>query len=191
MRYADQEGKRQFHRTPLARAAGASPPTNSKPAAAHRPQPAPAPIASGPAAINGVYTGEFQRPEGNSKLTFSVKATDNGSLTALFTFDPPPRKKGSSSTFKLTGKYMAGAKEYGVGSRTRTSDFTTIEPVGSGAQDALTASKAQTVQIGMNSPSSIVGALTRTDPQSGESNCGRFSATKDRTQPADLDQTML
>src|SRR6202035_665797 len=35
------------------------------------------------------------------------------------------------------------------------------------------------------------GILFRSDPQSGESNCGQFSATKDRTQPADFDQTML
>src|ERR1700743_78307 len=41
-----------------------------------------------PTAINGVYIGEFMRSgSANMKLKFSIKSTEDGSLTALFTFD--------------------------------------------------------------------------------------------------------
>jgi hypothetical protein len=152
--------------------------------------PVPAPAASGPTAINGVYTGTYQRSDGTSKLNFSIKATDDGSLTALFTFGPPNRHMGPSLTYKLTGRYNPGAHDQ-WGNRQDPFQFTTIEPMGSAARSALDASKAQAAHVGIASPGSIAGSLTRSDPQSGESNCGPFSATKDRTQPADLDQTML
>ncbi len=148
---------------------------------------APARGASGPTVINGVYTGEFRRSDGNVKLKFSIKSTDDGSLTGLFTFELP-RKPGSFITYKLTGKYVAGAREYGVGSS--PFQFTTIEPVGSAAQDALGASKAQAVHVGITGPGSINGSLTGSNPGSGEFNCGWVSATKDRTESADLDKVM-
>jgi len=146
--------------------------------------------AASPTAINGVYTGEFRRPEGNSKLKMLIKSTDDGSLTALFTFDPPNRRIGPSITFKLTGHYDATAHNQ-WGNRREPFQFTTIEPVGNGAQKALDASKAQAARVAITSPGSITGVLFRMDPESGERNCGQFSGTKDRTQPADLDQTMV
>jgi hypothetical protein len=174
---------------PAVNAAPASPaaPPPRRPTGANPAAPAAAPVASGPAAINGVYTGEFRRSNGNVKLKLSIKSTDDGSLTALFTFDVPAHI-GDSITYKLTGKYVAGAKEYGVGSS--PFQFTTIEPVGSAAKDALDASKAQAVHVGITGPDSINGSLTGSRPQSGEFNCGWISATKDRTASADLDKAM-
>ncbi len=136
---------------------------------------------AGPTAINGVYTGEFKGAGGASKLKFSIKATDDGSLAGLFTYELP-RKPGSFITYKLSGKYVAGATEYGVGSS--PFQFTTIEPVGSAAQEALDASKANAVHVGINGPGSIVGMLT------GRSSHVQLSATKDRTASADLDKVM-
>jgi uncharacterized protein with FMN-binding domain len=140
-----------------------------------------------PTAINGVYIGTYQGSDGNKKLKFSIKSTDAGSLTGLFTFELP-RKPGSFITYKLTGKYVAGATEYGVGSS--PFQFTTIEPVGSAAQDALDASKAKAVHVGIIGPGSINGSLTGSNPGSGEFTCGRFNATKDPTESADLDKVM-
>jgi hypothetical protein len=140
---------------------------------------------AGPTAINGVYTGEFKSRDltgdFTSKLKFSIKSTDDGSLTGLFTFELP-RKPGSFITYKLTGKYVAGATEYAVGSS--PFQFTTIEPVGSAAQDVLSASKAQAVHVGINGPGSIVGTVT------GGSGREQLSATRDRTESADLDKVM-
>ena len=140
-----------------------------------------------PTVINGVYTGEYRRSDGNVKLKFSIKSTDDGSLTGLFTFELP-RKPGSFITYKLTGKYVAGATEYGVGSS--PFQFTTIEPVGSAAQDALGASRAQAVHVGITGSGVINGSLTGSNPGSGEFNCGWVSATKDLTESADLDKVM-
>jgi hypothetical protein len=174
--------------------APSSPPASSSPPPApsspQRPAAAPAPNTVSPTAINGAYTGEWRRPEGNSKLKLSIVSTEDGSLTALFTFDPPNRRIGPSITFKLTGRYNPGAKDR-WGNRQDPFQFTTIEPMGNGAQKALDASKAQAARVGITSPGSITGVLFRSDPQSGESNGGQFSATKDRTQPPDLDQTMV
>ncbi len=164
-------------RQPMAPNPGAPPPSSA----------APAPDAAGPTVINGVYTGEFRRSDGNVKLKFSIKSTDDGSLTGLFTFELP-RKPGSSITYKLTGKYVAGAHDYGMASS--PFQFTTIEPVGSAAQDALGASKAKAVHVGITGPGAIFGSLTGSNPGSGEFNCGWVSATKDRTGSADLDKVM-
>ena len=151
--------------------------------------PAPAaPAATGPTAINGVYTGEFRRSDGNLKLKLSIKSTDDGSLTALFTFDPPANK-GSSITYKLTGEYVAKSHAYGLASS--PFEFTTIEPVGSGAQDAQAASKATAVHIGITGPGAIYGSMTGSNPGSGEFHIGWISATIDRAQSADLDKAML
>src|SRR5207248_1675899 len=159
-------------------------------AAVPAPAPAPRPDAASPTAINGVYTGQFQRPEGNSKLKMLIKSTDDGSLTALFTFDPPNRRLGPSLTYKLTGHYDATAHDQ-WGNKIEPFQFTAIEPMGTGAQKALEASKAQTARLGVASPDSIQGMLIQTVPGSGESYVARFTATKDRTQPADLDQTLV
>ncbi len=166
-------------------------------AAAPRPSSAtPAPAASGPAVINGVYTGKFHLSDGDVKLKFSIKSTDDGSLTGLFTFELP-RKPGSFITYKLTGKYAAGATTYGVGPS--PFQFTAIEPVGSAAQDFLGASNAQAARTGMVKaqgarvglgPGSINGALTGFLPGVGESTFAQFNATKDRTESADLDKVM-
>jgi hypothetical protein len=144
--------------------------------------------ANSPAAINGVYSGEF-KPNETRKLTLSIKATEDGSLTAVFTFGPPARKEGPSITYKLTGKYDAKAKTYAVGPSPY--QFTTIEPIGSGAKEALDASKAQALHVGIVGPGSIVGLLTGSHPEGGDFSIGQVSATKDGTQPADLDQAML
>jgi hypothetical protein len=143
--------------------------------------------AADPTAINGVYTGEFKRSSDTAKLTLSIKAEPDGSLTGLFTF-APPAQRGSSITYKLTGKYVANARHYGLASS--PFEFTTLEPVGSGAQEALTAFKAQAVHIGINGPGSIVGSLTGSDPASGEFNCGWISARRDNAQSADLAKVM-
>ncbi|HSZ59321.1 MAG TPA: hypothetical protein VK797_27005, partial [Tepidisphaeraceae bacterium] len=144
---------------------------------------------AGPTAINGVYTGEFQRSNGNVKLKLSIKSTDDGSLTALFTFDPPADKKGSSVTYKLTGKYDAKAHAYGLASS--PFEFTTIEPVGSGAQEPLTASKASAVHIGITGPGAIYGSMTGSNPGSGEFHVAWISGKLDRAESADLDKIML
>ncbi len=140
-----------------------------------------------PTVINGVYNGEYRRSDGNVKLKFSIKSTDDGALTGLFTFELP-RKPGSSITYKLTGKYVAGAHDYGLASS--PFQFTTIEPVGSAAQDALGASKAQAVHVGITGPGVITGSLTGSNPGSGEFNCGWVSATMDRTASTELDKIM-
>ena len=142
------------------------------------------------AEINGVYIGEFN-PNGPRKLKLSIKAADDGSLTALFTFSPPAYTEGPSITYKLTGKYDAGAHDK-WGNRLDPFLFTTIEPIGSGAKEALGASKAQALRVGISNPGSIVGSLTGSDPESGnEFTCGRITATKDRVASADLDKVML
>jgi hypothetical protein len=161
--------------------------TASNPGRAIAAKTAAAPDASGPTAINGVYTGEYRRSDGNVKLKFSIKSTDDGSLTGLLTFELP-HKPGSFITYKLTGKYVAGAHDYGLSSS--PFQFTTIEPVGSAAQDALGASKAQAVHVGITGPGAIFGSLTGSNTGSGEFNCGWVSATKDRTESADLDKVM-
>jgi len=142
------------------------------------------------AAINGVYTGEFQRSDGNSKLKFSIRSKDDGSLTALFTFGPPADQEGPSITYKLTGRYDAGAHDK-WGNRLDPFQFTTIEPIGSGAKEALDASKARALRLGINSPGSIAGSLTGFDPKIGEFTCGRITATRDGAASADLDKAML
>src|ERR1017187_1642533 len=141
-----------------------------------------------PTVINGVYTGEFHRSDGDVKLKLSIKSTDDGSLTGLFTFELP-QKPGSFITYKLTGRYDAGAHDQ-WGNRLDPFQFTTIEPVGSAAQDALNASKAQAARVGIIGPGSINGSLTGSRPGSGEFICSRFNATKDRTESADLDKVM-
>ena len=114
--------------------------------AAHaRAQPA---AASLPTAINGVYTGTYQRSDGNKKLKFSIKSTDDGSLTGLFTFDLPAQI-GSSVTYKLTGRYVAGAHDYGL--QSSPFQFTTVEPVGNVALDTFDASKVKAVHVGITS----------------------------------------
>jgi len=143
---------------------------------------------AGPIAINGVYTGEFQRSDGNVKLKLSIKATDDGSLTALFTFDPPADKKGSSVTYKLIGKYVAKSHAYGLASS--PFEFTTIEPVGSGAQAALAASNASAVHIGITGPGTIYGSMTGSRPGSGEFHVAWISGKMDRAESADLDKVM-
>ena len=144
---------------------------------------------AGPAAINGVYTGEFIRSDGNVKLKLSIKSTDDGSLTALFTFDPPADKKGSSTTYKLTGKYVAKSHAYGMASS--PFEFTTIAPVGGGAQEALATSQASAVHIGITGPGTIYGSMTGTRPGSGEFHVGWISGKLDRAESADLDKIML
>ena len=62
--------------------------------------------------------------------------------------------------------------------------------MGSAAQDALAASKAQAVHVGITGPGSIFGSLTGSNPGGGEFHDGWVSATKDRTEPADLDKVM-
>jgi hypothetical protein len=166
-------------RRPMAAKPAAPPPPSSS---------ASVPDASGPIAINGVYTGEFHRSDGDVKLKFSIKSTDDGSLTGLFTFELP-HKPGSFITYKLTGRYDAGAHDQ-WGNRLDPFQFTTIEPVGSAAQDALNASKAQAARVGIIGPGSINGSLTGFRPEGGEFICSRFNATKDRTESADLDKVM-
>ncbi len=164
----------------------ARPPGAPKPAAP--PPSTSAPNASGPTAVNGVYTGEFKRSDGSTKLKFSIKSTDDGSLTGLFTFEPPAHP-GSSVTYKLTGKYVARAHDYGLASS--PFQFTAIEPLGSLARETLDASKVKAVHVGITGSGSIVGSLTGFTPESGEFNCGWLNATKDRTESADLDKAML
>ena len=147
---------------------------------------------AGPAAINGVYTGEFIRSDGNVKLKLSIKSTDDGSLTALFTFDPPADKKGSSVTYKLSQRKSICRQVpccYGLASS--PFEFTTIEPVGSGAQEALAASEASAVHIGITGPGTIYGSMTGTRPGSGEFHVAWISGKLDRAESADLDKIML
>src|SRR5271169_3094231 len=135
---------------------------------------APAQVAP-PTAINGVYIGTYQRSDGNKKLKFSIKSTDDGSLTGLFTFDLPGYV-GASVTYKLTGRYVAGAKDYGLASS--PFQFTTVEPMGSLALDTFDASKVKAVHVGITGPGSIVGSLTGLAPGSGVFNCGWLNATR-------------
>src|SRR5580700_9537281 len=106
---------------------------------------APAQLAP-PTTINGVYIGTYQRSDGNKKLKFSIKSTDDGSLTGLFTFDLPAYV-GASVTYKLTGRYVAGAHDYGL--QSSPFQFTTVEPMGSLALDAFDASKVKAVHVGI------------------------------------------
>ena len=140
-----------------------------------------------PTAINGVYIGTYQRSDGNKKLKFSIKSTDDGSLTGLFTFDLPGYV-GASVTYKLTGRYVAGAKDYGL--QSSPFQFTTVEPMGSLALDAFEASKVKAVHVGITGPGSIVGSLTGLAPGSGPFNCGWLNATLDKAQSANLDSIM-
>ena len=147
----------------------------------------PAVTAPPPTAINGVYTGIFQRSDGNKKLKFLIKSTDDGSLTGLFTFELPAQI-GSSVTYKLTGRYVAGAHDYGL--QSSPFQFTTVEPMGNVALDTFDASKVKAVHVGITSSGSIVGSLTGLDPGSGVFNCGWLNATRDKTQPANLNDAM-
>jgi len=140
-----------------------------------------------PTVIDGVYTGTFQRSDGNKKLKFSIKSTDDGSITGLFTFDLPGYV-GSSVTYKLTGRYVAGAHDYGL--QSSPFQFTTVEPMGSLALDAFDASKVQAVHVGITGPGSIAGSLTGSAPGAGLTNLGWLHATRDRTESADLDSIM-
>ncbi|HSU66371.1 MAG TPA: hypothetical protein VLJ39_05850 [Tepidisphaeraceae bacterium] len=81
--------------------------------------------AASPTAINGVYTGEFKRSDGTMKLKLSIKSTDDGSLTGVFTYELP-RKPGSFITYKLTGKYVAGATQW---TRPRRTPSMWVSPV--------------------------------------------------------------
>jgi uncharacterized protein with FMN-binding domain len=140
-----------------------------------------------PTTINGVYIGTYQRSDGNKKLKFSIKSTEDGSLTGLFTFDLPGYV-GASVTYKLTGRYVAGAKDYGLASS--PFQFTTVEPMGSLALDTFDASKVKAVHVGITGPGSIVGSLTGLAPGSGVFNCGWLNATRDKAQSANLDSVM-
>jgi hypothetical protein len=124
----------------------------------------------------------------NLKLKFSIKSTDDGSLTGLFTFDLPAHP-GSSVTYKLTGRYDAGARDK-WGNRLDPFQFTTVEPMGSLALDAFDASKVKEVHVGIAGPGSIAGSLTGSDPPNGEFTVGRLVATRDRTESAALDKVM-
>jgi hypothetical protein len=169
----------------VAGAPQSGPPVTTKPAAA--PPSSSTPDASGPTAINGVYVGTFQRSDGNKKLKLSIKATEDGSLTGLFTFDLPGYV-GSSVTYKLTGRYVAGAHDYGL--QSSPFQFTTVEPMGSLARDPFDASKVQAVHVGIIGPGSIAGSLTGSAPGAGLTNLGWLHATRDRTELADLDSAM-
>jgi hypothetical protein len=140
-----------------------------------------------PTVINGVYIGTWQRTDGNKNLKFSIKSTDDGSLTGLFTFELPGYV-GASVTYKLTGSYVAGAKAYGLASS--PFQFTTVEPVGNLALDTFDASKVKAVHVGIIGPGSIVGSLTGLAPGSGEFNCGWLNGTRDKAQSANLDSIM-
>ena len=140
-----------------------------------------------PTAINGVYVGTWQRSDGNKKLKFSIKSTDDGVLIGLFTFELPGYV-GASVTYKLTGRYVAGAKAYGL--QSSPFQFTTVEPMGSLTLDPFDASKVKAVHVGITGPGSIVGSLTGVAPGAGEINCGWLNATRDKTQSANLDSIM-
>ncbi len=140
-----------------------------------------------PTAINGVYIGTWQRTDGNKKLKFSIKSTDDGSLTGLFTFELPGYV-GASVTYKLTGRYVAGAKDYGL--QSSPFQFTTVEPMGNLALDSFDASKVKAVHVGITGPGTIVGSLTGLAPGSGVFNCGWLNATRDKAQSANLDSIM-
>jgi hypothetical protein len=166
-----------------------------KPAAAPPPSsPAPGPDAASPTAINGVYTGGYEVAGavgvgGSFKAKLSLKSTDDGSLTGLFTFDLPPSSGSRSATYKLTGRYVAGNRW--------PFQFTTVEPMGKPAPDfyaikSLSACFAQGPPVmGRNghmeysvNPDHISG------PVHGQASVG-FAAVRDKAESADLDKVMM
>ncbi|HSU67949.1 MAG TPA: hypothetical protein VLJ39_13825 [Tepidisphaeraceae bacterium] len=155
--------------------------------------PAPGPDAASPTAINGVYTGGYEVAGavgvgGDFKAKLSLKSTDDGSLTGLFTFDLPPSSGSRSATYKLTGRYVAGNRW--------PFQFTTIEPLGKPAPDfyaitSLSACFAQGppvrgrdghMEYSVN-PDHISG------PVSGHASVA-FAALRDKAESADLDKVM-
>ena len=151
---------------------------------------------AGPTGINGAYTGTYNRGGGfpPANLRFLVKATADGSLSALFTFDLPAFP-GSSVTYKLTGRYDAGAHD-SWGNKTPF-QFTTVEPMGNLALDkdpfthiTVDQSRANRVQVEILNPSSIRGSVRGKDPRNGVFTVGSFGGTRDKIEPADLDKVM-
>jgi hypothetical protein len=141
------------------------------------------PITSvGPTAINGVYTGRYNR-NGSVPMTlqFSVKSTDDGSVTGLFTYELPAYFR-SSVTYKLTGRYVAGTRNYPF-------QFTTVELLGSATPDA-SASLVKAVNASIAGLGSIFGTLTGTAPGAGLTDMGNFDARRDPTESANLDSVM-
>ena len=151
---------------------------------------------AGPTGINGVYTGTYNRGSGfpPTDVKFSVKAADDGSLAALFTFDLP-KHPGSSVTYKLTGRYDAAARNpWGT---LAPFQFTTVEPMGSLVLDkhpfthtVFDASKVNHVQVEILSPSRIGGEVMGRDAKGAPFKVGDFGGTRDKTELADLDKVM-
>jgi len=177
--------------TPIAR-------PERRPTAANRPAPAPstpappsspAPDVNSPTAINGVYTGGYTCVgTGVMKAKLTLKSTDDGALTGLFTFDLPESSGSGSATYKLTGKYVAGNRW--------PFQFTTAEPLGKPAPDifaikTLSACFAQGALVqganGMEyslNPDRISGSV------SGGTHSVGFAAVRDKAASADLDKAM-
>jgi hypothetical protein len=136
----------------------------------------------GPTAVNGVYIGRYNR-NGSlpMALKFSVKSTDDGSLTGLFTYELPAFFR-SSVTYKLTGRNVAGTRNYPF-------QFTTVELLGSATPDA-SASLVKAVNATIAGLGSIYGTLTGTAPGGGLTDRGNFDARRDPTESANLDSVM-
>ena len=162
--------------------------TAAKPAA----PPAPEPDAASPTAINGVYTGGYECAGvvgvgGNFKAKLSLKSTDDGFLTGLFTFDLPASSGSRSATYKLTGRYVAGNRW--------PFQFTTVEPLGKPAPDAyaiksLFACFAQGPLVtGREGKEYRVNLDHISGPVHGQASVG-FGAVRDKAESADLDKVM-
>jgi len=176
--------------TPAAPPAGQ--PTAARPAAASPPSPAPGADAHSPTAINGVYTGGYEVAGvvgvgGNFKAKLSLKSTDDGSLTGLFTFDLPASSGSRSATYKLTGRYVAGTRW--------PFQFTTVEPLGKPAPatcavTSLFACFAQGPLVrGRNGMEYSVNLDHISGPVHGEAGVA-FAAVRDKAESADLDKVM-
>jgi hypothetical protein len=65
-----------------------------------------------PSAINGVYNGSYTCAQGPRTLKLSLLASDNGSLTGLFTFYIPPTSHAQAFSYSLSGTFDAASGKF-------------------------------------------------------------------------------
>jgi uncharacterized protein with FMN-binding domain len=139
------------------------------------------------AALNGVYTGTYSCVDGTMKLKLSLKSTDDGSLSGLFTFDLPAWAGARPATYKLTGRYVAGNRF--------PFQFTTVEPLGAPAPPAY-AMTAVNAKFGVGQyvmgPNGLQDGVNLDHLQGSTPGKGSvsFNATRDKAGSADLDNVM-